>query len=166
MVLVEQLPTPPAGVPHADDSYVFPSGDVIKPGTIIDGSRNAAQAEREKAKKRRQQVRMDTLNRIIKDNPKNWDFSNQNVERRMMTGESSNWRAELAIQEDWQKANRKDKTDGMSQKAVDAYKRENPGSKLKTAVTGNPKKGSKDAKRRKSFCSRSNGEKDAQHRLL
>ena len=35
-----------------------------------------------------------------------------------MTGESSNWRAELAIQEDWQKANRKDKTDGMSQKAV------------------------------------------------
>ena len=102
---------------------------------------------------------MDTLNRIIKDNPKNWDFSNQNVERRMMTGESSNWRAELAIQEDWQKANRKDKTDGMSQKAVDAYKRENPGSKLKTAVTGNPKKGSKDAKRRKSFCSRSNGQR-------
>jgi hypothetical protein len=152
--------TPPAGVPHADDSYVFPGGDVVKPGTMIDGSRNAAQAEREKAaKKRRQQVRMDTLNRIIKDHPKNWDFSNENVERRMMTGESSNWRAELAIQEDWQKTNRKDKTDGMSQKAVDAYKRENPGSKLKTAVTGNPKKGSKDAKRRKSFCSRSNGQR-------
>ena len=103
---------------------------------------------------------MDTLNRIIKDNPKNWDFSNENVERRMMTGESSNWRAELAIQEDWQKANRKDKTDGMSQKAVNAYRRENPGSKLQTAVTGNPKKGSKDAKRRKSFCSRSKGQKD------
>ena len=47
----------------------------------------------------------------------------------------------------------------MSQKAVNAYRRENPGSKLKTAVTGNPKKGSKDAKRRKSFCSRSNGQR-------
>jgi len=64
------------------------------------------------------------------------------------------------IKEDWQKSNRKDGVDGMSQKSVDAYKRENPGSKLQTAVTGNPKKGSKDAKRRKSFCSRSKGQKD------
>ena len=48
----------------------------------------------------------------------------------------------------------------MSQKSVDAYKRENPGSNLKTAVTGKVKKGSKDAKRRKSFCSRSKGQKD------
>ena len=62
--------------------------------------------------------------------------------------------------EDWQKSNRKDGVDGMSQKSVDAYKRENPGSKLKTAVTGKVKKGSKDAKRRKSFCSRSKGQKD------
>ena len=69
----------------------------------------------------------------------------------------SNWRQEL--EEDWQKENRKDKTDGMSQKAVNAYKRENPGSKLKTAVTGKVKKGSKDAKRRKSFCSRSDGQR-------
>ena len=50
----------------------------------------------------------------------------------------SNWRADLG--EDWQKVNKKDKTDGMSQKAVDAYRRENPGSKLKTAVTGKVKK--------------------------
>jgi hypothetical protein len=35
--------------------------------------------------------------------------------------------------EDWQKVNKSDKTDGMSQKAVNAYRRENPGSKLKTA---------------------------------
>jgi len=62
--------------------------------------------------------------------------------------------------EDWQKVNKSDKTDGMSQKAVNAYKRENPGSKLKTAVTGDPKPGSKDAKRRKSFCSRSKGQQD------
>ena len=64
------------------------------------------------------------------------------------------------IKEDWQKSNRNDGVDGMSQKSVDAYKRENPGSKLKTAVTGKVKKGSKDAKRRKSFCSRSKGQKD------
>ena len=43
---------------------------------------------------------------------------------------------------------------GMTQKGVDEYKRKNPGSKLKTAVTGkNPSK--KDAARRKSFCARS-----------
>ena len=34
----------------------------------------------------------------------------------------------------------------------------NPGSKLKTAVTGKVKKGSKDAKRRKSYCARSAGQ--------
>ena len=47
---------------------------------------------------------------------------------------------------------------GMTQKGVDEYKRKNPGSKLKTAVTTKPSKlkpGSKAAKRRKSFCARS-----------
>ena len=44
---------------------------------------------------------------------------------------------------------------GMTQKGVNAYRRKNPGSKLKTAVTGKVKPGSKDAKRRKSFCARS-----------
>ena len=55
------------------------------------------------------------------------------------------------LNEDWQKVNKQDKTDGMSRKAVKAYRRENPGSKLKTAVTTNPsklKKGGKAAKRR------------------
>jgi hypothetical protein len=66
------------------------------------------------------------------------------------------------MKEDWQKVNRKDKTDGLSQKAVNAYRRENPGSKLKTAVTTKPsklKKGSKSAKRRLSFCRRMKGMK-------
>jgi hypothetical protein len=65
------------------------------------------------------------------------------------------------VMEDWQKANKKDRTAGMSQKAVNAYRRENPGSKLKTAVTTKPsklKKGSKASKRRKSYCSRSRGQ--------
>jgi hypothetical protein len=46
---------------------------------------------------------------------------------------------------------------GMTAKGVAEYKRKNPGSKLKTAVTGDVKPGSKDAKRRKSFCARSKG---------
>ena len=46
---------------------------------------------------------------------------------------------------------------GMTKKGVAAYRRANPGSKLKTAVTGKVKKGSKAAKRRKSFCARSAG---------
>jgi hypothetical protein len=65
------------------------------------------------------------------------------------------------INEDWQKTNKRDKTDGMSRKAVNAYRRENPGSKLKTAVTTKPsklKRGSKASKRRKSYCSRSRGQ--------
>lgn len=65
------------------------------------------------------------------------------------------------VTEDWQKVNRKDKTSGMSKKAVKAYRREHPGSKLQTAVTTKPsklKKGSKASKRRKSYCSRSRGQ--------
>lgn len=68
----------------------------------------------------------------------------------------------LSLSEDWQKANKKDNTSGMSRKAVKAYRRENPGSKLQTAVTTKPsklKKGSKASKRRKSFCARSNGQR-------
>jgi hypothetical protein len=67
-----------------------------------------------------------------------------------------------SVAEDWNSVNKKDKTDGLSQKAVNAYRRENPGSKLKTAVTTKPSKlkaGSKDAKRRKSFCARMSGNK-------
>ena len=47
---------------------------------------------------------------------------------------------------------------GMTAKGVAAYRRRNPGSKLKTAVTGKVKKGSKAAKRRKSYCARSAGQ--------
>ena len=43
---------------------------------------------------------------------------------------------------------------GMTEKGVREYRRKNPGSKLRTAVTGkNPSK--RDAARRKSFCARS-----------
>ena len=46
---------------------------------------------------------------------------------------------------------------GMTSKGVKQYRKENPCSKLKTAVTGKVKPGSKAAKRRKSFCARSKG---------
>jgi len=64
--------------------------------------------------------------------------------------------------EDWNKVNHHDKTNGLSQKAVNAYRHEHPGSHLQTAVTTKPSKlkaGSKAAKRRKSFCARMSGNK-------
>ena len=51
---------------------------------------------------------------------------------------------------------------GLNKKGVASYRAANPGSKLKTAVTTKPsklKKGSKAAKRRKSFCARMTGMK-------
>lgn len=46
---------------------------------------------------------------------------------------------------------------GMTAKGVAAYRRANPGSKLKTAVTEDKPTGER-AKRRKSFCARSAGQ--------
>ena len=62
----------------------------------------------------------------------------------------------------WQRKEGKSESGGLNGKGVASYRRENPGSKLKTAVTTKPsklKKGSKSAKRRKSFCSRMKGMK-------
>jgi hypothetical protein len=62
----------------------------------------------------------------------------------------------------WQKKAGKNPSGGLNKKGVESYRRENPGSKLKTAVTTKPsklKKGSKSAKRRKSFCARMGGMK-------
>jgi len=60
------------------------------------------------------------------------------------------------------KSGDKSKSGGLTAKGVRRYRRANPGSKLKTAVTKKPsklKKGGKAAKRRKSFCSRMCGMK-------
>ena len=46
---------------------------------------------------------------------------------------------------------------GMTSEGVKEYKKQNPGSELKTAVTGKVKPGSEDAGRRRSFCARSKG---------
>ena len=62
----------------------------------------------------------------------------------------------------WQRKEGKRESGGLNQKGVDSYRREHPGSKLKTAVTTKPSKldpDSKAAKRRKSFCARMSGMK-------
>ena len=62
----------------------------------------------------------------------------------------------------WQRKEGKNPEGGLNQKGVESYRRENPGSKLQTAVTTEPSKlkpGSKAAKRRLSFCRRMKGMK-------
>ena len=61
----------------------------------------------------------------------------------------------------WTRKEGKSKTGGLNAKGIASYRKANPGSKLKKAVTTAPSKlkpGSKDAKRRKSFCARSAGQ--------
>ena len=72
-----------------------------------------------------------------------------------------NEEVEMDEGENWSKHNNK-RVGGMSKKSVKSYRRSHPGSKIQTAVTTKPsklKKGSKDAKRRKSFCARMKGMK-------
>ena len=62
----------------------------------------------------------------------------------------------------WQRKEGKSKSGGLNRKGIASYRRANPGSKLKMAVTTKPsklKKGSKAAKRRASFCARMKGMK-------
>jgi hypothetical protein len=62
----------------------------------------------------------------------------------------------------WTRKEGKSESGGLNAKGVASYRRENPGSKLKTAVTTKPSKldpDSKAAKRRRSFCSRMSGMK-------
>lgn len=62
----------------------------------------------------------------------------------------------------WQRKEGKNPEGGLNQKGVDSYRKEHPGSKLKTAVTTKPSKLKPDsvaANRRKSFCARMSGMK-------
>ena len=61
----------------------------------------------------------------------------------------------------WTRKEGKDPKGGLNAKGVASYRKANPGSKLKMAVTTPPSKlkaGRKDANRRKSFCARSAGQ--------
>jgi hypothetical protein len=57
----------------------------------------------------------------------------------------------------WRRKEGKSASGGLNAKGIASYRKENPGSKLKKAVTGKVKAGSKAAKRRKSFCARMGG---------
>lgn len=60
----------------------------------------------------------------------------------------------------WTRKEGQSKTGGLNAKGVASYRKENPKSNLKMAVTTPPSKlkpGSKDANRRKSFCARMSG---------
>jgi len=62
----------------------------------------------------------------------------------------------------WQRKEGKSEKGGLNRKGIASYRKEHPGSKLSMAVTTKPsklKKGSKAAKRRKSFCARMSGMK-------
>jgi hypothetical protein len=61
----------------------------------------------------------------------------------------------------WQRSEGKDPKGGLNAKGVASYRKANPSSKLKMAVTTPPSKlkaGSKDANRRKGYCARSAGQ--------
>lgn len=67
----------------------------------------------------------------------------------------------MAKTDAWQRKEGKSATGGLNKAGVASYRKANPGSKLKMAVTTPPSKlkaGSKDANRRKSFCARSAGQ--------
>lgn len=60
----------------------------------------------------------------------------------------------------WTRKEGKSATGGLNKKGIASYRAANPGSKLQKAVTKKPseiKKGSKDDKRRTSFCARMSG---------
>jgi hypothetical protein len=60
----------------------------------------------------------------------------------------------------WTRKEGKNPTGGLNAKGVASYRKENPGSKLQTAVTGkNVDPDSADGKRRASFCARMSGVK-------
>ena len=73
--------------------------------------------------------------------------------------EDAELQAELIESAAWKRKEGKSATGGLNAKGIASYRRENPGSKLKKAVTGKVKAGSKAAKRRKSFCARMSGMK-------
>ena len=59
----------------------------------------------------------------------------------------------------WTRKEGKNPTGGLNAKGRASYRAANPGSKLGAPVTGKVKRGSKAAKRRKSFCARMGGMK-------
>jgi hypothetical protein len=75
--------------------------------------------------------------------------------------EEAQLQADIIESAAWKRKEGKSASGGLNAKGIASYRKENPGSKLKMAVTGKVKKGSKASKRRKSFCARMSGMKGA-----
>ena len=58
----------------------------------------------------------------------------------------------------WQRKEGKSESGGLNKKGVESYRKANPGSKLKTAVTKKKNLTKKEKSRRKSYCARSAGQ--------
>ena len=88
-------------------------------------------------------------------------FMNNNVRRQVNSpGKDRTEESPFKKTPAWQRKEGKNPTGGLNKKGREAYKRDNPGSTLSAPVTKDPsklKKGSKAAKRRKSFCARMSG---------
>jgi hypothetical protein len=111
--------------------------------------------------------------RISKDTPSTWSELTKGEKRRAKIekdtkGRVSRYKKKKTMAKGgistpaWTRKEGKSKSGGLNRKGIASYRRANPGSKLSMAVTTKPsklKKGSKSAKRRKSFCARMSGVK-------
>lgn len=105
--------------------------------------------------------KMARLSRIYKSRGGGWRSVDESTEKKLNFFYKNLMEKRSAA---WQRKEGKDPEGGLNRKGVASYRRENPGSKLKMAVTTKPsklKKGSKSWKRRKSFCARMSGMKGA-----
>lgn len=99
----------------------------------------------------------DIIEEVVMEMAKEWNVDEETIWENLEDVSDE----ELYESAAWRRKEGKNPTGGLNAKGIASYRRENPGSKLKRAVTGKVKPGSKAAKRRKSFCARMGGMKGA-----
>ena len=116
--------------------------------------------ELEKGLKKLDNHNYDTIHKLMMVICKNHSVSGEKLHNDFKSKHDKtpdDWIKELNESAAWRRKEGKSATGGLNAKGIASYRRENPGSKLKKAVTGKVKAGSKAAKRRKSFCARMSG---------
>jgi len=99
----------------------------------------------------------DIIEEVVMDMAEEWNVDEETIWENLEDVSDE----ELFESAAWRRKEGKSASGGLNRKGIMSYRRENPGSKLKMAVTGKVKPGSKAAKRRKSFCARMSGMKGA-----
>ena len=135
------------------------SCEKVKEEVELDESKkaNTASTRAELSNRTRKPDSQQETERKKKESDSAWERLMAHAEKK-----KNNEEVELDETAAWQRKEGKSESGGLNQKGVESYRRENPGSKLKTAVTTKPSKlkpGSKAANRRKSFCARMSGMK-------